>query len=90
MVLATALTKITSVEICNNTAVDTTFSLYRDDDGTTYDETTAIYEDAPLPANTTILLNNLAWWLKEDGNLAYAPGTANAVTITVDGEIENV
>lgn len=90
VVQATALTKITSVEICNNTAVATTFSLWRDEDGVTYDDTTVIFKDAPLAANTTFGLTQLAWWLKEDGNLAYAPGTANAVTITVDGEIENV
>lgn len=83
---ASSLTKITSIVLCNQSGASSSFSLYLDSDGTTYDETTQLYDDAPIAANTTVQID-VEWWLAAGGNLAYAAGNANAITITAFGEV---
>ena len=76
---------IKSVALCNQTGSNATFSIFVDDNGTTYDESTALYFGEALAANTTREIN--AFWAMNDatGNLAYQSNTANAITITVFG-----
>jgi hypothetical protein len=76
---------IKEVTLCNTTGVAATFRLFLDDDGTTYDQTTAKYYDESLAANTTKPIK--CFWPMNNpaGNLAFQNGTANAITITVDG-----
>lgn len=83
---ATKPTKLTSITLCNVTNADVVFSVFRDADGTTYDESTSLYFEATLPAKST-LTNSLTYHMSA-GNIAYQLGTANAITITVDGEIQ--
>jgi len=76
---------ISSIRICNNTGSSRTFSLFVDDDGTTYDESTAIYFNSPLTANETLAIDGFMAMNNSSGNLAYSSSLANAVTITVFG-----
>ena len=79
----TAIVK--SVVICNQTGSADTFRLFVDDDGTTYDQTTALYYDVSITANTTIQIDTY-WPMNDaDGNLATQNATANALTFTAFG-----
>lgn len=76
---------ISTIKICNNTASPVDFSLFIDDDGTTYDESTALYFNSPLTAKQTLTVNDFMAMNNPDGNLAYSSSVANAVTISVFG-----
>jgi len=79
----TAIVK--SIVICNQSGTADTFRLFVDDDGTTYDETTAVYFDVAIAADTTIQIDT--FWPMNDssGNLATQNATANALTFTAFG-----
>lgn len=80
---------INEIVICNTTAGAVTFRLFIDNDGTTYDQTTALFYDKSVPANDSyiwspaggngIMLNNAA------ANIAVRTGTNDALTFTVFG-----
>lgn len=72
------------VSLCNTTGSSALISVFKDDDGTIYDESTALLYEYPLDANGIMQLGP---YMMNDssGNLAYQQGTANAITITVDG-----
>lgn len=76
---------IKSVVVCNNTGSAATFRLFLDNDGTTYDQSTALYYDTSIGANTTVQIDTYWPMDDENGNLAYRSDTANAITITVFG-----
>ena len=81
--------EILQIVVCNSTATAATFRIFHDDDGTTYDETTALYWNRNVNANDTLRI----WpqWRpgfamrNPDGNLAVRSGTASALTFTVYG-----
>lgn len=76
---------IKSIVICNQSGADATFRLFLDDDGTTYDESTALYWDITIPANGSVPLDTYYTMNNSSGNLAYRSSVANALTITVFG-----
>lgn len=79
-------TRIGSIAICNNTGSVAKFRIFLDDDGTDYDESTALYYDFSLAGNTTLMLNDLALFMNNSaGNLAVRTDTADALTFTVFG-----
>lgn len=71
--------------VSNTTAIETTFRVFVDDDGTTYDETTALFFDVPLKGNTTVLIDMYAAMNDPTGNFAVRTGTASALTFTLFG-----
>ena len=81
--------RILSIKVCNTSGATAKFRIFCDDDGTTYDETTALYWDITVPADDTwelqkhdeIMMNNSA------GNLAFRTDTANALTVTGFGVV---
>jgi hypothetical protein len=85
-------THVTTITVCNTTAGGAKFRIFLDDDGTTYDQTTALYYDITLAANSTqtfefqkpIFMND------SNGNLAVRTDTASALTFTVWGVVLNV
>ncbi len=85
-------TEITKVIICNTSGSSAKFRLFLDDDGTTYDQTTALYYDAVVAADDTIEVpsqgNNGFFMNIAAGNLAVRTDTNNALTFSVFG-IEN-
>ena len=81
---------IKTITLCNTTGSAATFRLFLDDDGTTYDESTARYYDKSLDGKATLEINTF-WAMNDpDGNLAFQNATANAITITVDGAVIEV
>ena len=76
---------IKSIVICNQTGTAATFRIFVDDNGTTYDPTTAHYFDVSLAANATTQIDT--YWAMNDatGNLAVRTGTASALTFTAYG-----
>ncbi len=80
------ITEIKKIIICNTTAIEAVYSLFHDEDGTTYDETTAIAFSVPLIGNGLVELEFNFWMLGANGgNLAIKTGTNSALTFTVYG-----
>ena len=81
---ASTTTIIKSIVVCNQGAA-AVFRLFLDDDGTTYDQTTALYYDVAIAAATTIQIDT--FWAMNDanGNLATRTSVANALTFTAFG-----
>jgi hypothetical protein len=75
-----------SIIICNTTTSAAKYRIFCDDDGTTYDETTALFYDVSLPAKTTDTLEVKICMNDATGNLAVSTDTANALTFTLFGE----
>ena len=76
---------IKNIMVTNTSAAAADVSIYVDDDGTTYDETTAIMWESEISAGETITLDSFIAMNDSDGNLAYQSSVANALTITVFG-----
>ena len=76
---------IKSIVVCNQSGISATFRIFLDDNGTTYDKSTALYYDIVIEADTTIQIDT--YWTMNDstGNLAYRSSSANALTITTHG-----
>lgn len=84
-----ARAEILQIVVCNTTGSAATFRIFHDDDGSTYNQTTALYYDKTVAANDTLRI----WPNKSpgfamanpDGNLAVRSGTSDALTFTVYG-----
>lgn len=77
---------ITQIVVCNTTGGSVNLSIYLDADGTTYDQTTALYYTVALAANSTLLIpftNGLP--IANPGNLAVQTSSANALTFSIIG-----
>ena len=78
-------TIIKSILVANTSGANATVRMFLDDNGTTYDESTAIAWDVTIPANSvwdrevTLCMN------VSTGNFAYRSSVANALTITLCG-----
>ncbi len=80
-------TELTKLVICNQTGSPATFRLFLDDDGTTYDQTTALFYDQSISANLTWIEDLGGWGMnKTAGNLAVRSGTNDALTFTLFGK----
>jgi len=71
--------------ICNTSGNDVKASVYQDDDGTTYDESTAIVFDVLITKETLFEINTFLPMDNSSGNLAVQTEVANALTFTVSG-----
>lgn len=76
---------ITTIMLANTSSLSAKVRVFVDDDGTTYDQTTALVYDIIIPAGATEDIRGFFPMNDSDGNLAYQQGTANAITITVFG-----
>lgn len=83
--LANTETIIKEIWLCNHTASSVTYYIYHDDDGTTYDESTALVFGVTLDANESRNIPSNICMNDATGNIAYKIGTANAITITLYG-----
>jgi hypothetical protein len=82
---ASTQTLIKSIVVCNTSGDPVAYRVFHDDNGTTYDTTTALYYDVALAGNTTIVLEfNLAM-NDSTGNLAVRTDRANNITFTCYG-----
>lgn len=75
---------VRQVVVSNNTAGALTYSIYVDNDGTTYDATTALAEMVAIAANTSVI-TNLFLPIASGGNLAVKASAADSITFTVSG-----
>ncbi len=82
----TAVIKL--IEVVNTSGAAATVRLFIDDDGTTYDESTAIGGwDTPVPVDGVLEWDGFRAMNDATGNLAYRSSVANALTITVHGAV---
>jgi len=79
-------TEIKSIFVCNQTGNTPTFQIFHDEDGTTYDETTALYFNVAMAANTTTKLDDIHIWMHNSaGNIGVRTSANNELTFTVYG-----
>jgi hypothetical protein len=79
---------IESIIVCNTTTGAITFRIFHDDDGTTYDETTALFFDEPLAANVTreiTFAGEGIYLINTSANLAVRTSSNSAITFTCYG-----
>jgi len=80
---------VTSILVCNQTGSSATYSIYLDQNGTTYDQTTALFYAVTLAANSTALIEFIGGLplgtRSAAGNLAVQNGTSNAITFSIYG-----
>ena len=81
--------EITALLVCNQSGSVAAFRVFLDDDGTTYDQTTALFYDVSLGAGLTFKIpeNGVAGWGMSNpaGNLAVRSSVNDALTFTVFG-----
>ena len=82
---ADTVTIIKAITVCNTDSSAHAFRLFHDDDGTTYDTTTALYYDVSVAANTTKEITLSINMNDASGNLAFRSDSANNLTCTVYG-----
>jgi hypothetical protein len=79
--------QITAITVCNTSGAAATMRIFLDDNGTTYDQTTALYYDVPVAADDTVSIFFERGIFMNDatGNLAVRTSVADALTFTVWG-----
>lgn len=77
---------ITTLVVCNQSGTADTFRVFLDDNGTTYDQTTALFYDIAIAADTTVTIELNLFMNDPTGNLAIRAATASALTFTAFGE----
>jgi hypothetical protein len=70
------------IKVANTSGASARVSIYHDNDGTTYDETTVLVWQAYVSDGQVFELNDI-FMSDSSGNLAYQSSVANALTITV-------
>lgn len=87
-------TEITRIIVCNTTGTAANMSIYHDDDGSTFDATTALYESKSVPANDSIEIKaesiGAGLMMAKNGQIGVKTGTANALTFTIYGITANI
>ncbi len=77
---------IFGINIANTTSSSATYRLFIDEDGTTYDQSTALAYDVSIAANNQVLLEYRDGLpIENPGNLAIRVGTNSALTFTAYG-----
>ena len=84
---ANTKTEVTHIVVVETSGNADSFRIFHDEDGTTYDETTALFFDEALAANTTrlIVFERGLWMRDSTGNLGVRTATANRLTFTAYG-----
>lgn len=77
---------IKNIVICNTSNGSVKFSIYKDNDGSTYSENTALHFEQAISAKTTIVpLEGFFPMNDSNGNWAVQTDTNNALTFTLHG-----
>lgn len=79
---------LTTIVVANTTGSSANYSIYLDADGTTYDQTTALFYSVALSGNNTDViefLNGMPFDPTGAGNLAIQASVGSALTFTVSG-----
>jgi len=78
--------EIGTLHICNVTGSSVDVSVFHDQDGTTFDQSTALIYQYPLAANGWIDIDSLVGEWSNAGNIGIQVGTADAVNFTLYGQ----
>ena len=78
-------TNITKVFVCNTTGNTPSYRIFIDDNGTTGDQTTALYYDNAMAANTTEIIELDMPMNDGSGALIVRSSAANEITFTAYG-----
>ena len=76
---------IKTIKVCNTSEQEAKFSMYHDEVGTTYDESTALYWEVPIESKETVLFDTYMCTGSTSSNVAYKTSVANALTVTLYG-----
>jgi len=83
---ASTTTIITNLTVTNTTAATAKFRVFHDDNGSTYDETTALAWDVQVAPGEAYIISKVGWLMNDaSGNLAVRTDTASALTFTAYG-----
>jgi hypothetical protein len=77
---------VRTIFVCNTTGGGVTFRLFFDKNGTTFDQTTALYYDTAIAANTTLVIDAVLEMSGQQGALGFRTSSADALTATVIGK----
>jgi hypothetical protein len=91
---ATMITEVTRIIICNTTSSAADFSLYHDDDGSTFDETSALHFAQTVPPYSTVTIEagnmGAGLMVTGSGQIGVQTSTSNALTFTLYGITQQV
>lgn len=76
---------VTSIIVCNQSGASAKYRVFLDDDGSTYDQTTALFYDIVIAADATHAIEVKLPMNDATGNLAVRTDTADALTFTAFG-----
>ena len=82
---ASTETLIKTIFVCNTSTAPAKCRIFHDDNGSTYDETTALFWDVEILQNQTLELDVNIMADDSTGNLAVRTDTASALTFTAYG-----
>ena len=77
--------EIQTIIVTNSDAGTALYGLFHDEDGTTYDESTAISWEISKATNLTDVISLTLWMTNPAGNFAVQTNTASAFTFTLYG-----
>lgn len=78
-------TRVELIVVCNQSGSSAKYRIFMDDNGTTYDQTTALFYDILLGADQSDSIEGSYFMDDVDGNLAVRTDTNNALTFTCFG-----
>lgn len=85
-------TEVTRIIVCNTTGSAASYSIYHDDDGSTFDQTTALFYAVSLAANSTDVIDfggaGGGVMVSKTGQIAVQTGTGSALTFSLYGITE--
>jgi len=76
---------IKSIVICNTSGSNATFRIFLDEDGATYDESTAHFWDAEILSKNTVQIDTYYAMDNVEGNLGVRSSSGNGITFTCYG-----
>lgn len=83
---------VTRIVVCNAKANPSTFSVYHDDDGTTFSTATALYKNKAIAGNSTEVIRSASLYsgigMRRGGALGVEAGTADGITFSLYGYVE--
>lgn len=89
---ATTRAVVTKIVVCNARNAATTYSIYHDDDGTTFSTATALYKNKAIAANVTEVVEaaslGAGLGMRSGGRIGVDAGTADAITFSAYGIVQ--
>jgi hypothetical protein len=76
---------IRNIMLCNTSFSDVTYTLFHDDDGQIYLDSTTLYKNVTILEGATLTLDLHICMNNKNGNLAVRCNTPNALTVTAYG-----